>query len=29
MGETDWASDLMDSLYLAPEIEEWLEALKS
>lgn len=27
LGHTDWAPDLLDSLYLAPEIEEWLERI--
>jgi protein PhnA len=27
MGHTNWAHDLMDSLYLAPEIEEWIERI--
>ncbi|PON19128.1 phnA protein [Candidatus Entotheonella serta] len=29
LGDTNWASDLIDSLYVAPEIEDWLEAIKS
>lgn len=27
LADTDWAPDLMDSLYLAPEIEDWLERI--